>query len=50
MGKLTGAFAVQNLEIHTQCLEEVGQDDATNRVDGVGADTELAGLDSLDIY
>ena len=50
MGKLTGAFAVQDLEIHTQCLEEIGQDDATNRVDGVGADTELAGLDSLDIY
>ena len=49
MGELTGAFAVQDLEVYTKCLEQVGQDDATYRIDGVGADTELTGLDSLDV-
>ena len=49
VGELSCALAVQNLVVDAQCLEQLGQDDAANGVDGVGTDAELAGLDSLDI-
>ena len=50
MSKVTGAFAIQNFEIHAKRLEQLGQDDTANRVDGVSTDTELAFGNSLTVH
>ena len=44
------ALAVEYLVVYAKCLEQVGQDNATNRIDGVNANAELARLDGIDIY
>ena len=49
MGKLTCAVAIEYLIVNAKRLEELGQDDTANAVDGIGADTELTLLDSLDV-
>ena len=49
MGKLSRAFTVQYLVVYIQCLEKLGQNDATHAVDGVGADTEVTFADSLNV-
>ena len=47
MGKVACTLAVENLVVDTQLLEQLGQDDASYRVDGIYADAELALADSL---
>ena len=49
MGEVARALAVENLVVEAEGLEELGEDDAANRVDGVGTDAELALADGLDI-
>ena len=43
------ALAVQYLIVYAQGLEQLGQDDATHAVDGVGADAEPSLLDGFHI-
>ena len=50
VGKVTCAVAIENLVVYAKSLEQVGQDNATNRIDGVNANAELARLDGIDIY
>ena len=50
MGKLSSALAVEHLELHAEGLEQLGQDDASHAVDGVGADTEVATTDGLGVH
>ena len=47
MGKVARALAVEDLVVDTEGLEELGEDDASDGVDGIGADTELALVDGL---
>ena len=49
MGEVACAVAVQYLVVDTQCLEELGQDDAAYRIDGIGTHAETSLLDSLQI-
>ena len=49
VGEVACAVAVQYLVVDTQCLEELGQDDATYRIDGISTHAETALLDSLKI-
>ena len=50
MGEVTRAGTVQDLIVHPQLLEELGQDDATHGVDGIHAHPELPGLDRFTIH
>ena len=47
MGEVARALAVENLVVDAEGLEELGEDDAADRIDGVGTDAELALVDGL---
>ena len=50
MGEVACALTVKNHIVYTQCLEQLRQDDATYRIDGIHTHTELALADSLAVY
>ena len=41
VGKLSGALAIENLEVYTQSLEQLRQNDAAHAVDSIGTNAEL---------
>ena len=49
MGEVASAGAIEYQIVHTEGLEEFGQDDAAHAVDGIHADAELAILDGFEI-
>ena len=49
MGELARTLTVKYFVVGTEGLEELGQDDAADRVDGIGTNTELALSDGINI-
>ena len=49
MGKLTRTLAVEYFIVNAEGLEELGQDDAADGVDGIGTNAELALPDGFHI-
>jgi hypothetical protein len=50
MSKGACALTIEYLEVYTESLKQLGKDDATNGIDGINTDTELALTDGIDIY
>ena len=49
MGEVARRFAVQQCIFHTDLVEQFGQDNASDRVDCVYTDTELAGFNGFQV-
>ena len=49
MGKDTRAFTIQNLIVYTESLKQLGKDDATNGIDGINTDAEMALANGINI-